>query len=84
MGDRGMVTRSVSEKIKGVEGLHTISALTHPEIFALVERKVISTDLFDEKEIVEVLDPENPARRYCLCRNPKSAERETGIRLRLL
>lgn len=84
VGDRGMVTRSVAEKIKGVEGLHTISALTHPEIFALVERKVIRADLFDEKEIVEVLDPENPARRYCLCRNPKSAERETGTRLRLL
>jgi len=50
--------------------------LTHPEIFALVARKVISADLFDEKEIVEVLDPENLARRYCLCRNPKSAERE--------
>lgn len=30
------------------------------------------------------MDPENPARRYCLCRNPKSAERETGTRLRLL
>ncbi len=28
-----MVTRSVAEKIKGVEGLHTISALTHPEKF---------------------------------------------------
>ena len=84
VGDRGMVTRSVAEKIKGVEGLHTISALTHPEIFALVGRKVISADLFDEKEIVEVLDPENLARRYCLCRNPKSAERETATRLRLL
>ena len=84
VGDRGMVTRSVAEKVKGVEGLHTISALTHPEIFALVERKVISADLFDEKEIVEVLDPENPARRYCLCRNPKSAQRETSTRLRLL
>ena len=45
---------------------------------------MISADLFDEKEIVEVLDPENLARRYCLCRNPKSAERETATRLRLL
>jgi len=84
VGDRGMVTQCVAEKIKGMEGLRTISALTHPEIFALVERKVISPDLFDEKEIVEVLDPENPARRYCLCRNPKSAARETATRLRLL
>ena len=84
VGDRGMVTRSVSEKIKGVEGLHTISALTHPEIFELLERKVICADLFDEKEIVEVIDPENTAHRYCLCRNPQSAARETGTRQRLL
>ena len=84
VGDRGMVTRSVAEKIKGVEGLHTISALTHPEIFELLERKVICADLFDEKGIVEVIDPENPARLYCLCRNPQSAARETGTRQRLL
>ena len=84
VGDRGMVTRSVAEKIKGIEGLHTISALTHPEIFELLERKVISADLFDEKEIVEVLDPQNNSRRYCLCRNPQSAGRENGTRLRLL
>jgi len=50
VGDRGMVTRSVAEKIKGVEGLPTISALTHPEIFALVERKVIDADLFEEQK----------------------------------
>ena len=50
MGDRGMVTRSVAEKIKGVEGLHTISTLTHPEIFALVERKVINADLQAPRE----------------------------------
>jgi len=84
VGDRGMITRSVAEKIKGTEGLQTISALTHPEIFALVERKVINAELFDEKNILEVVDPENPALRYCLCRNPKSAERETATRLRLL
>ncbi len=84
VGDRGMVTRSVAEKIKGVESLHTISALTHPEIFALVERKLVSADLFDEKQIVEVLDPDNLLRRYCLCRNPKSAARESTTRLRLL
>lgn len=84
VGDRGMITRSVAEKIKGVEGLHTISALTHPEIFDLVERKVITAELFDEKEIVEIIDPQSTARRYCLCRNPSSAERETATRLRLL
>ena len=28
VGDRGMITKTVAEKIKGIEGLHTISALT--------------------------------------------------------
>jgi hypothetical protein len=65
----------VADKIKGTEGLHTISALTHRQIVELLERKVITAELFDE-EIVEVFDPEEPKRRYCLCRNPQTAVRE--------
>jgi hypothetical protein len=40
--------------------------------------------LFDEKRIVEVLDPDKPGQRYCLCRNPQSGARETATRQRLL
>jgi transposase len=40
--------------------------------------------MFDEKHLVEVIDPDNTGQRYCLCRNPKSAERETGTRKALL
>ena len=68
VGDRGMITKAVAEKIKGIEGLHTISALTHRQIVELLERKVITAELFDEEKIVEVFDPEEPKRRYCLCR----------------
>ena len=68
VGDRGMITKTVAEKIKGIEGLHTISALTHRQIVGLLERKVITAELFDEEKIVEVFDPEEPKRRYCLCR----------------
>jgi len=84
VGDRGMITQAVAEKIKGTEGLHTISALTHRQIVELLERKVIAAELFDEKQIAEVFDPEEPKRRYCLCRNPKTAEREKATRERLL
>lgn len=84
VGDRGMITRSVLKKIGSQEGLHTISALTHRELVELLERKVIETSLFDEKQIAEVIDPEDPKRRYCLCRNPQSAQRETTTRERLL
>src|SRR6516162_5936999 len=77
-------THAVAQKIKGTEGLHTISALTHRQIVELLERKVISPELFDEKRIVEVLDPEDTKRRYCLCRNPQTARHEATTRQRLL
>ncbi len=84
VGDRGMVTSTNVDKLNGVEGLHTISALTHRQIVELLERNVIEAELFDEKQIVEVQDPQDPKRRYCLCRNPKTADREHDTRQRLL
>ena len=84
VGDRGMVTQTNAEELKDVEGLHTISALTHRQIMELVERKVIQAELFDEKRIAEVIDPKNSKQRYCLCRNPQTGARETATRQRLL
>lgn len=84
VGDRGMVTRANYEKVKDIEGLRTISALTHRQIVELLNRKIIQLDMFDESQIVEVIDPDNTAQRYCLCRNPKSAERETLTRKALM
>ena len=84
VGDRGMITQTHAEALKSVEKLQTISALTHRQILELLERKVITAELFDEKKIVEVTDPQDPKQRYCLCRNPESATRETRTRQRLL
>jgi transposase len=84
VGDRGMITQTTSAKLKGIKGLQTISALTHRQIVDLLERKVITPELFDEKAIAEVLDPDNPKRRYCLCRNPETAKRESHTRENLL
>ena len=84
VGDRGMVTRANYEKVVDIEGLSTISALTHRHIVELLNRKVIQLDMFDENRIVEVVDPENTGQRYCLCRNPRSAERETRTRTSLM
>jgi hypothetical protein len=50
----------------------------------LLERKVITPELFDERRIAEVIDPQDMRRRYALCRNPQSAQRETATRQRLL
>jgi transposase len=84
VGDRGMVTKANLDKIKDVDGLNTISALTHPQIKELLSRKVIQMDMFDEKNIVEIVDPDDPKRRYCLCWNPETAKRESGTRDALL
>lgn len=84
VGDRGMITQANAEELKEVNGLHTISALTHRQIVELVERKLIQAELFDEKRIAEVIDPDKPQQRYCLCRNPQTGARETVTRQRLL
>lgn len=84
VGDRGMVTQSNIEALKDENDLQTISALTHGGMMKLLDEKVIELDLFDEQNIHEVIDPSNPSRRYCLCRNPVTAQRETDTRQRLL
>jgi len=84
VGDRGMVTQSNIAALKDEEDLKTISALTHGGMLTLLQEKVIELDLFDERNIHEVIDPSNPGRRYCLCRNPVTAQRETDTRQRLL
>jgi len=70
--------------MKDGESLPTIGALTHGEMRALLKEKVITLDLFDERHFHEVTDPADPTRRYCLCRNPQTAQRESETRQRLL
>ncbi|MEJ2151072.1 MAG: IS1634 family transposase, partial [Chloroflexota bacterium] len=84
VGDREMITRSNSEALKDEEDLQTIGALTHGEMMTLLKEKVIDLDLFDERSIHEVSAPGDPTRRYCLCRNPQTAQRESATRQRLL
>jgi len=84
VGDRGMVTQHNLEAIKEVDDLQMIGALTHGEMMGLLKKKVIKTDLFDEQQIQEVVDPSDPKQRYCLCRNPATAQQEGETRQRLL
>ena len=45
------------------------------------QEEVIQLGMFDEENIVEVIDGDV---RYCLCKNPDMAIKETQTRLRLL
>jgi transposase len=79
-----MITQSNIEALKDEADLQTIGALTHGQMMTLLKDKVIDLDLFDERSIHEVTDPADPSRRYCLCRNPQTAQRESETRQRLL
>lgn len=87
VGDRGMITASNEEKLAllpEAEGLKIISALTHRQMVELLARTGHQPELFDDRHIVEISDPATPDHRYCLCRNPHSAARETATREALL
>jgi transposase len=84
VGDRGMLTKSNLTELRDDDDVKTITALTHGDIQKLLERQVIAPDLFDETLSREVLDPDSPDRRYCLCRNEATAWHESETRDRLL
>ena len=82
-GDRGMITAARLPELSAA-GIRSVTALTHPQMFQLVQRKVIEPGLFDERKIAEVHDPEAPGIRYLLCRNPLTAEKENHTRAELI
>ncbi len=84
VGDRGMLTAKNLETFKDDEELHTITALTHGNMKELLENETIQLELFEEKNIMEANDLQSPGIRYCLCKNPHSAQKETTTRKRLL
>jgi transposase len=84
VGDRGMLSAKNLERFKDDPDLFTITALTHGNMKGLLENKTIQLELFDENNIIEVQDLTDPTLRYCLCKNPHSAAKETATRKRLL
>lgn len=86
VGDRGMVTKTQFEKIHESERhfIKTISALTHAKIKKLCELDGVQLSMFDEKNIKEIILPDNPNIRYGLCKNPIRGEKERITRLALL
>jgi len=80
VGDRGMIKQTNYEHINH-ESVKVISALSHGAIKTLMEKGTIQLGLFDKNNIVEVIDG---TMRYCLCKNPIQAEKETKTRQALL
>jgi transposase len=82
-GDRGMLTPRRIEEVERL-GFKTLTALTHPQMRQLLERCDIEPSLFDEREIIEIVDPGEKRVRYMLCKNPETMHRETETRLSLI
>ncbi len=82
-GDRGMLTPKRIEEVTSL-GFRALTALTHPQMNALVDKKVIHPELFDERNIVEVVDPDTPNVRHMLCKNPDTMKKERQTRLSLV
>lgn len=80
VGDRGMVTQVKYEQIDH-ETVKVISALNHSKIQELLDKGTIQISIFDENEIVEVIDGQS---RYMLCKNPIMAKKEAKTRQALL
>jgi transposase len=80
VGDRGVMTQSKYSKLNH-DLVKVISALNHGTIQSLCEKEVIQLGMFDEKNIVEVIDGNM---RYCLCKNPDMAKKEAATRQQLL
>ncbi len=84
VGDRGMVTEArIREDVVGA-GYDWISALRHGAIRPMVEARVITPSLFDERGIAEITHPDYPDERLIACFNPITAEEQTRKREVLL
>lgn len=82
VGDRGMIC-SKNLETANTNDISVITALTHDRINELIQDKLIQPDLFDEENIVEVIDSNNNW-RYCLCKNPVQALKNKATREALL
>jgi transposase len=80
VGDRGMVTQANYDEINH-DAVKVISALKHNAIKSLCDKGTIQLNMFDEKNVVEVIDGNL---RYCLCKNPDMASKEATTRQALL
>jgi transposase len=75
VGDRGMIKTTQINDLKD-EGFHYLTAITKPQIEALLKMDILQWSMFDE-DLVEVTTEEV---RYSVRRNPQRAEELAAVR----
>ena len=71
VGDRGMITQTQIDDIKGLDGVDWITALRAEGIKKLVEGGALQMELFDERNLFEMTHPDYPGERLVACLNPE-------------
>ena len=84
VGDRGMLTQTQIDKLKGYPGIAWISALRSHAIKKLVGTGHIQMSIFDETDLAEIDSPDFPGERLIACFNPLLAEERKRKREELL
>lgn len=83
VADRGMLTPKRIEELHAL-GYKTLTALTHPQMRELLQRRVVQLELFNEQQCISVVDPEVPGVQYVLHKNPDRALRDCATRRSLI
>ena len=84
VGDRGMLTQTQIDKLKGYPGIAWISALRSHAIKKLVDAGYIQMSIFDETNIAQIESPDFPGERLVVCFNPLLAQERKRKREDLL
>lgn len=85
VGDRGMITTARIEEELKPAGLDWISCLKAPQIAELAAAgKPLQPDLFEDRDLAEIMSPDFPGERLVACRNPALAGERARKREALL
>ena len=85
VGDRGMLTTTRINDLRGMDGMSWITALRAPQIAALAaDDGPLQMSLFDEQNFAEISHPDYPGERLICCRNTLLAEERARKRDELL
>lgn len=84
VGDRGMLTQKQIDTLRPMEGVDWIGALRPEAIKKLLKSSTVQMELFDERNLFEVVHPDFPGERLVACRNLELAQKRKEKRQKLL
>ena len=84
VGDRGMITQTQINALRGEDGVDWITALRPKAVQTLLADGALQMDLFDERNLFTLTHPNFAGERLVACRNPELARRRAVKRRSLL